>query len=33
MIKFRKGTIAEEILLLVPFYFPGFQKAVFLAQV
>ena len=33
MIKFRKGTIAEEILLLVPFYFPGFQRAVFLAQV
>ncbi len=29
MIKFRKGTIAEEILLLVPFYFPGFQRAVF----
>ena len=25
----RKGTMAEEILLLVPFYFPGFQRAVF----
>lgn len=30
MIKFRKGTIAEEILLLVPFIFLVFKELFFL---
>ena len=33
MIKFRKGTIAEEILILVTYYFHGFKRAVLLAKV